>query len=166
MKKILPFILLTALIVCLAAACSAGNESRELSTTAVTDAAGQTRYYEPVTNENGETVTDENGGAVFAEIETDTDGTAVTNRSGEYVTADKTTVFQPQNTADSSAGNTENSGAGSGADNEIPFEPGGEDTTATTAERATTTTAPQTTDPGVTTTQSATDSEGWINKWY
>lgn len=158
MKKILPFILLTALIVCLAAACSAGNESSELSTTAVTDAAGQTRYYEPVTDENGETVTDENGGAVFAEIETDTDGTAVTNRSGEYVTADKTTVFQPQNTADS--------GAGSGADNEIPFEPGGGDTTATTAERATTTTAPQTTDPGVTTTQSATDSEGWINKWY
>lgn len=166
MKKILPFILLTVLIVCLAAACSAGNESSELSTTAVTDAAGQTRYYEPVTDENGETVTDENGGAVFAEIEINTDGTAVTNRSGEYVTADKTTVFQPQNTADNSAGNTENSGADSGADNEIPFEPGGEDTTATTAERATTTTAPQTTDPDVTTTQSATDSEGWINKWY
>lgn len=40
MKKILPFILLTVLIVCLAAACSAGNESSELSTTAVTDAAG------------------------------------------------------------------------------------------------------------------------------
>ena len=166
MKKILPCILLTVLIVCLAAACSAGNESSELSTTAVTDAAGQTRYYEPVTDENGETVTDENGSAVFAEIETDTGGTAVTNRSGEYVTADKTTVFQPQNTADNSAGNTEISGAGSGADNEIPFEPGGEDTTATTAERATTTTAPQTTDPDVTTTQSATDSEGWINKWY
>lgn len=166
MKKILLCILLTVLIVCLAAACSAGNENGEISTTAVTDAAGQTRYYEPVTDENGETVTDENGDAVFAEIETDADGTAVTNRSGEYVTADKTTVFQPQNTADNYSGNTENSGAGSGADNEIPFKPSGEDTTATTAERATTTTAPQTTDPGVTTTQSATDSEGWINKWY
>lgn len=59
---------------CTGAACSAGNPAAEASATSVTDSEGQTRYYEYVTDENGETVTAENGAAVLAEIKTDADG--------------------------------------------------------------------------------------------
>lgn len=171
MKKAIAFIILTVLIVCLAAACSAEEPVAQISTTAVTDSEGQTRYYEYVTDENGESVTDTNGSTLMAEIATDPNGTAVTDRSGEYVTENKT-VFslhnkQDSTTINSGSGKTE-SEAGSDADNEVEFDPNsGSGTTAATEKPTTTTATPSTvTDPSVATTQSATDSDGWINKWY
>lgn len=163
MKKNISLILLIILLVCTGAACSAGDPVAEVSTTSVTDTEGQTRYYEYVTDENGETVTAENGNAVLAEIETDANGTAATRQSGEFVTKEETTVISNQ-TTQSGAGNTSGS---SSADNEIPFDPGPEnETTSEKQTQNTTTTKPATAPSGDTTTQSATDADGWINKWY
>lgn len=169
MKRFIVLITLTVIMVCIATACSAGNESIEVSTTAVTDADGQTQYYEYVTGENGEAATDDNGNALFAVIETDSGGSAVTERSGEYVTKSRTVTLNQNAQGTTEKSNTQGSADnanGSDADNEVEFIPGSGSTT-TTTQRTTTTTAPQTTDdPSSSTTQSATDSEGWINKWY
>lgn len=170
MKRSVILILLVVLIVCGAAACSATTQSNEVSTTSVTDAEGQTRYYEYVTGENGEQVTAQGGGAVLAQIETQADGIAVTERGGEYVTTGETTVLAPQNTqtaAPESQGGTDVSAQETNADNEVPFVSTENSTGTSPSQTTTSTTSPSTAEnTTVTTTQSATDAEGWINKWY
>ncbi len=169
MKKTITIIILTVLIVCFAAACGAESANNEVSTTAVTDAEGQTKYYEYITDENGENVTDGNDNSLFAEIETGNDGTAVTNSGGEFVTKSESAVTLPNSQSNTAAGNagSSESNSDSAADNEVEFYPSGGNTETTETQKPTSTTAAQATSgKPETTTQSATDSEGWINKWY
>lgn len=113
MKKYITIIILTVLVVCAAAACSAGTVSDEVLTTAVTNAQGQTKYYEYVTGENGELVTEKNSGAVAAEIETQSNGVPITQQSGEYVTKSETTVLPlPSNSAAVNFESSSNYGGG------------------------------------------------------
>ena len=165
MKKKRITILFFAILCCFFVSCSVNSSSENVSTTAVTDNEGSTHFYETVTDENGEDVTAQNGEKVFAEIETNNDGTAVTNSNGTFVTINETTVFSNQNT--SSNANGHSSSGGSSDDNEVAFETDLEEgTTSENPAKNTTTTEPTTVHAGDTTTQSATDADGWINKWY
>ena len=165
MKRPVTMILITVIVVSAFAACSVNGSNENISTTAVTDSQGQTHYYEPVTDEDGKTVTDTNGNTVFAQTETLTNGNAVTNENGEYVTNANTTVFAGgSNGSDSNVTPPSSGEKTEDADNEVPFDP----TTGTfTDESKTETTSPtKDTTQEEKTTQSATDADGWINKWY
>lgn len=165
MKRPVTIILITAIVVSVFMACSTNSSSEDVSTTAVTD-KDSSHFYETVTNANGEIVTAQNGEKVFAEIETNNDGTAVTKSNGEFVTKEKTTVFSNQNT--SSKANSNSSSGGSSDDNEVVFDPDSEGNTTSEnlTQNTTITTEPTTNYPSNATTQSATDADGWINKWY
>ena len=165
MKKTVTIVLITVIVVSAFAACSVNGSTENISTTAVTDSQGQTLYYEPATDEDGKTVTDTNGNTVFAQIETLTNGNAVTKENGEYVTNANTTVLAGgTNGSDSNAKPPSSGEKTEDADNEVPFDP----TTETSPEesKTETTSATENTTQVEETTQSATDADGWINKWY
>ena len=165
MKQKIIIILSLAVLCCAFVSCSVNSSSKDVSTTAVTDNVGSTHFYKTVTDENGEVVTARNGEKVFAEIETDTDGAAVTKSNGEFVTKEGTTVFSNQNTPGNANGNS--SSGGSSDDNEVVFNSDlDESTTSKNPTKNTTATEPTTVPAGDTTMQSATDADGWINKWY
>lgn len=180
MKKQLFIISIIIIIVSIFVACSANSSREDISTTAVTDSNGTTHFYEPVTDETGKAVTNENGDTIYAQIETQACGTPVTNKNGTYVTKEHTTVFPAtakndvRNTAEENIGNTntvtnsnsENQTAG--ADNEVPFEQTENNTSSTATTKNNTGVTTTTEQPAQTekTTQSATDSDGWITKWY
>lgn len=148
MKKLAISLVFIVITVCLFVSCSAKNSgSGEISTTAITDISGETHYYETVTDENGETVTDNKGNTVYAEI--------VTDKNNNYVTKENTTVLddKEKDTSQSETKKTTN------ADNEVTFSQTQESTTHTTNTTASTT-------QNETPTQSVTDKDGWINKWY
>lgn len=156
MKKQLLIISIIVVIVSIFVSCSVNGSSEEMSTTAVTDSNGTTRYYEMLTDENGSTI--------LAEIETRSDGKAVTEQNGTYVTislnenATGKTSITTQSSAESTITNNIKN-----ADNVVEFEPA--DTTKETKPNAITVTKEETTD-NPKTTQSATDKDGWVNKWY
>lgn len=165
MKKSYIIIAFLALSVSALVSCSVNGSNENISTTAVTDSQWQTLYYEPATDEDGKTVTDTNGNTVFAQIETLTNGNAVTKENGEYVTNANTTVLAGgTNGSDSNAKPPSSGEKTEDADNEVPFDP----TTETSAEesKTETTSATKNTTQVEETTQSATDADGWINKWY
>ena len=148
MKKSLISIVFVVTLVCILVSCSAKNiGSGDISTTDITDVSGKAHYYETVTDENGETVTDNKGNTVYAEI--------VTDKNNNYVTKENTTVLddKEKDTSQSETKKTTN------ADNEVTFSQTQESTTHTTNTTASTT-------QNETTTQSVTDKDGWINKWY
>lgn len=157
-------LVLFASIISVLTACSMRSGSVEISTTAVTDNDGQTHIYEIVTDESNEPVTEKNGNTIVAEIETDKRGKAVTDKNDYPVTKNSTTVLAT----------TAKSGSD---DNDVEFEAETNNTTLKTTTSKTeesTTQKPVDTDQNTTektteseiTTQSVTDSEGWINKWY
>lgn len=180
MKKSYIIIAFMALSVSALVSCSVNGSNENISTTAVTDINGTTHFYEQVTDENGKAVTNENGDTIYAQIETQACGTPVTNKNGTYVTKEHTTVFPAtakndvRNTAEENIGNTntvtnsnsENQTAG--ADNEVPFEQTENNTSSTATTKNNTGVTTTTEQPAQTekTTQSATDSDGWITKWY
>lgn len=162
MKKAIILLAVTVITVCLFVSCSAKNSgSGDVSTTAITDVSGETHYYETVTDENGETVTDENGSTVYAEIVTNKNGEAATDKNKNYVTKENTTIF---NNTEKDTSITEAKKSDT-ADNEVTFNQPNETTThvvqtTNTADTTVITTTEETP------TQSVTDKDGWINKWY
>lgn len=168
MKKQLLIISVLVVMVGIFVSCSANGGSEDISTTAVTDSNGATYYYVPVTDENGEAVTNADGDKIYAEIETQADGTAVTDKSGEFVTDANTTALA--GSGNYSAADKEQPSSGNqseNADNEVPFDPA-EESSAQESKTQTTSADNITTETNQTekTTQSATDADGWINKWY
>lgn len=147
MKKIAVIILVAASFISIFAACSLNGNSGDNFTTAVTDTKGQTHYYEVVTNENSESVTDSKGSKVYAEI--------VTDKDKSYVTQENTTVFNDKGEDTSISEKSKNNTA----DNEVTFSQNQE----TSSQAAETT---ESTTKNNITTQSVTDKDGWINKWY
>ena len=166
MQKKIIIILSLIVFCCGCVSCSVNSSSGDRSTTAVTDTEGLTHFYESVTDENGEIVTVQNGEKVFAEIETDQNATAVTNSKGAFVTMNETTVFSNQNTASNVSSYA--SSSGSSDDNAVTFEPETDKPASTERSTQNTTATEPATVPAddTTTTQSATDADGWINKWY
>lgn len=161
MKKAIILLAVTVITVCLFVSCSAKNSgSGDVSTTAITDVSGETHYYETVTDENGETVTDENGSTVYAEIVTNKNGEAATDKNKNYVTKESSTIFN-NTEKDTSITETKKSDS---ADNEVTFNYPYESTTQKPTTNIANTT--ELTTQKVTTTQSVTDKDGWINKWY
>jgi type VI secretion system secreted protein VgrG len=157
MKKRLIIISIFVLLCAVFVSCSAKNSGEIMSTTALTDSEGVTHYYAIVTDE---------ASTAYVEIETALNGEAVTNKDGSFVTNSNTTVISSTN--ESTATATQND-----ADNTVEFE----NTTDETAQNTTTTTTQDsTTTQNSTTTQDsttmqkdlepATDSSGWITKWY
>lgn len=168
MKKQLLIISVLVVIVGIFVSCSANGGSEDISTTAVTDSNGATHYYVPVTDENGEAVTNADGDKIYTEIETQANGTAVTDKSGEFVTNANTTVLSDgPNGSDSNAKSPSSGEKTENADNEVPFNPA-EESSAQESKTQTTSADNITTETNQTekTTQSATDADGWINKWY
>ncbi|MGN0534033.1 MAG: hypothetical protein ACI4IK_06710 [Eubacterium sp.] len=177
MNKKVKLLVLFAAIISVFTACSTKGGSGEISTTAVTDNKGQTHIYEIVTDENKTPITDGNGNNIVAEIETDESGKAVTKKNGSYITKKSTTTVSNKS---KQAGTTVKTSHNDTDDNDVVFEGTTESTTIKTAtteayeaEEITTQgpaeaekdTTEKTTE-GLKTTQSVTDSEGWINKWY
>lgn len=161
MKKAIILLAVTVITVCLFVSCSAKNSgSGDVSTTAITDISGETHYYETVTDQSGEPVTDENGSTVYAEIVTNKNGEAATDKNKNYVTKENTTIFN-NTEKDTSITETKKSDT---ADNEVTFNYPYESTTQKPTTNIANTT--ELTTQKVTTTQSVTDKDGWINKWY
>lgn len=175
MKRSVKIFLILCIIVSAFAACSSNGSNENISTTAVTDSNGATRFYEPVTDKKGETVTNASGDIVYAKIETQADGKAVKNKKGTYIMKEHTTVFPSavkndgRNSAEKSGDSTNtansNSESQTAADNEMPFkqEENNTSSTTTTKNNAETTATTKQTEK---VTQSATDTDGWITKWY
>lgn len=107
-----------------------------------------------------EPVTDENGSTVYAEIVTNQNGEAVIDKNKNYVTKENTTIFN-NTEKDTSITETKKSDT---ADNEVTFNHTDESTTQKPTTNITNTT--ESTTQKETTTQSVTDKDGWINKWY
>ena len=161
MKKSLISIVFVVTLICILVSCSAKNiGSGDISTTAITDVNGETHYYETVTDQSGEPVTDENGSTVYAEIVTNKNGEAATDKNKNYVTKENTTIFN-NTEKDTSITETKKSDT---ADNEVTFNYPYESTTQKPTTNIANTT--ELTTQKVTTTQSVTDKDGWINKWY
>ena len=161
MKKSALSLILIVITVCLFVSCSAKNSgSGDISTTAITDVNGETHYYETVTDKSGELVTDENGSTVYAEIATNQNGEVVTDKNKNYVTKENTTIFN-NTEKDTSITETKKSDT---ADNEVTFNYPYESTTQKPTTNITNTT--ESTTQKETPTQSVTDKDGWINKWY
>ena len=174
LNKKVKFLVLFATIISVLSACSTKGGSGEISTTAVTDNDSQTHIYEIVTDESNEPVTEKNGNSIVAEIETDKSGKAVTKKNGSYITKKSTTTVSGKS---KKAGTTVKTSHNDTDDNDVVFDGIKESTTSTTeaheAEKITTQRPAETekdttekTTEGVKTTQSVTDSDGWINKWY
>lgn len=155
MKKQLIIISILVISAITFISCSGRNSDSEIkATTAVTDAKGETHYYETVTDENNEILTDSNGNIVYAEIVTDEDKS--------YVTKENSTVFYGNKKEnDTSISETNKLDT---ADNEVAFNQTSETTTQKPTAYNTVTTASTT--EKETTTHSITDKGGWINKWY
>ena len=161
MKELAISLVLIVITVCLFVSCSAKNSgSGDISTTAITDVNGETHYYETVTDENGETVTDNKGNTVYAEIVTNKSGEAATDKNKNYVTKENTTIFN-NTEKDTSITETKKSDT---ADNEVNFNNPDESTTQKPTTNITNT--KESTTQKETPTQSVTDKDGWINKWY
>ena len=110
------------------------------ATTVIVDENGVTHYYKIVSdNPQGEEST-----TVLAEIATDKNGDPITTRSGEYVTTESTTIITPETTTTAAD------------DNDVPFDSPDEESTTVNNETTETETP----------SDSPTDSDGWINRWY
>lgn len=167
MKKPYLIILLTIIISCLIACQQVNRSSESVSTTAVINEYGVTKYYE---------VLSDNDTTVYAEIETHSNGKVVIDNKGHYVTNQNTTVKTSSN---DSQNNNEHD------DNDVVFDASNsrasESESTTNDEKQSTTSKNNTTNPSsritkpaseqtTTTTEqpteSPTDEEGWINRWY
>lgn len=175
MKKPYLIILLTIIISCLIACQQVDRSSESISTTAVTNEYGVTKYYE---------VLSDNDTTVYAEIETHSNGKVVIDNKGHYVTNQNTTVKTSSN---DSQNNNEHD------DNDVVFDASNsrasESESTTNDEKQSTTSKNNTTNPSSTTntsanerttkaeetdttatteqtTESPTDEDGWINRWY
>lgn len=171
MKKHILIISIVVLIVSFFVSCSVNSSIDEVSTTAVTDSNGTTHYYEPVTDNKGNISTTAKNPGVFAEIETQPNGKTVTNKNGTYVTNEHTTVLPIENKSNNTSNTIKSESEKISSDttkdidnddNIVEFEP--TDTTNETKPNTTTTENNETENNK--TTQSATDKDGWINKWY
>lgn len=161
MKKSLISIVFVVTLVCILVSCSAKNiGSGDISTTDITDINGETHYYETVTDKSGELVTDENGSTVYAEIATNQNGEVATDKNKNYVTKENTTIF---NNTEKDTSITERKKSDT-ADNEVNFNNPDESTTQKLTTNIANTT--ESTTQKETPTQSVTDKDGWINKWY
>lgn len=161
MKKAIVLLAVTVITVCLFVSCSAKNSgSGDVSTTAITEVSGETHYYETVTDQSGEPVTDSKGNSVYSEIVTNKNGKAATDKNKNYVTKENTTIFN-NTEKDTSITETKKSDT---ADNEVTFNFPDESTTQKPTTNITNST--ESTTQKETPTQSVTDKDGWINKWY
>ena len=163
-KKLIVISIILVSLSVVFASCSSNNNTNESSTVAVTDSNGITHYYEPVTDKDGNALTTDNEQAVFVEIVTDKNGTYITNEHTTVMPFDNGSVNQ-----NSSANSTEkNNGDILDADNTVNFESSSSHTatTETVAQSTTSTTKQETTSTTESTNPPATDSDGWITKWY
>lgn len=163
-KKLIVISIILVSLSVVFASCSSDKKGNESPTVAVTDSNGTTHYYELVTDEDGNALTTDNEQAVFVEIVTDKDGTYITNEHTTVMPFDNGSVNQ-----NSSANSTEkNNGDILDADNTVNFESFSPkpDTTETVAQSTTSTTKQETTSTTESTNPPATDSEGWVTKWY
>ena len=124
-------------------------------TTAIADANGVTHYYVI------ETVSSEKvSGTSLIELDTDKSGKTITEKNGKYVTAVSKTEITDQTEP------TENNTHNGNEDNEVLF-----DTSTVQAEtQEQSSFLPEQESPVTenenSQTESVTDSDGWINKWY
>lgn len=173
MKKYL--ILLSVAVLAAAVALSFGScggktasSEDSLAVTAVTDAQGETHYYSPATDKNGDEKTTDGGRVIYNETESES--------GGKYVTGTATTVFgssrsktrtEKHRTAAPKTKTTAppqtTSAPKADDDNEVTYKDTAEKTTAGETGAAKTT---EQSKKSTTAKQSATDSAGWINKWY
>ena len=117
------------------------------ATTVIVDENGVTHYYKIVSdNPQGEEST-----TVLAEIATSKSGEPITNRTGEYVTTESTTVIIHETTT------------AAADDIDVSSDNTDEPTTSTKIES---TTSESVLETETTPSESPTDSEGWINRWY
>ena len=184
-------LILFVLIVSVLTACTVNSGSEDIPTTAVTDSNGTTHYYNPVTDDKGNISTTDNNQGIFVEIETESNGKVVTKKDGTYVTNEHTTILtvtksgngkttsakkqEQSTTTKNDVSNTTNlttkkpssTNKAENADTDVPFETSNQKSTTTTSkERPSSTSTTKPTSITEKTTQSVTDEDGWINKWY
>lgn len=175
-KKQISIVIFFTVFVSVLTSCAIKSGSANISTTAETDSNGTTHYYAPVADDNDNITTNKEQG-LFAEIETDASRKAVTKKDGTYVTNENTTFLalknmeKDKNTTvkknDSTTKKPSANNKNTDADNVIPFETSRHNNATTTNEKKkSSTTTAESTDFTDRTTQSATDEDGWINKWY
>lgn len=161
-KKTLLLISFIIVIVSIFVSCSVHKNTEDTSTTAVTDNDGTTRYYEVVTDDSETTV--------LYEIVTDSNGKSITKKGGTYVTvknpSETHTADNRKNTSDSTNAKPTSSSENNADDNDVPFESSTENKTTNVSN--TTQKEPESAPSSetATTIEAATDSDGWITKWY
>ncbi len=175
-KQISIIVLLIIMISILIACGKVNNSSANISTTAIINDEGVTNYFEVLTDENT---------TKLVEIETRKDGQAITDRNGRYVTNNNTYIYsaysnQSITSPDSKSSTNGKENSSDCNDNDVNFEDNvsNDDSSASTQKSETTTNANFTTedsedvtsndvdDDSSNTTESPTDKDGWINKWY
>lgn len=145
MKRSLLIIVSVLVIICSFFACKNNSSSESVSTTAVTDAQIITRYYKAVTDENKETVSYNEGKVVTTELIKEStaieskETTSVINRTDNDIAFDATT--SPSSPATKATISTTVKNTSATHNNAIITKPNS-------------------------TTQTATDKDGWIDKWY
>lgn len=143
-KKYFAVIFTLMLLVCSFSACTAKNTADDLTTTAVTDDEGNTVYYEVATDERGNALTNDEGSTYLTEVVSSKTNENNPSQSSNSNNADNDVQFiTPQNSDNSQNENTEIT------------------TSDVLSEKETTIK-----DSQEITTQSVTDKDGWINKWY
>lgn len=168
MKKALLLISAIVILVSIFVSCSANRNSETVSTTAVTDDNGLTRYYEVITDDSETTD--------LYEIVTESNGKVVTKKGGTYVTVKKESVSLNHITSSktdlekteplSNKESKTTTRMKPNDDNDVPFEPTSENKTTDVSHTDKTETTTDSNSTADTTIQSATDADGWITKWY
>lgn len=158
MKKQLFIFSVLIIIVAILVSCSANNDNNGNSNIAVTDKQGTTHYYEIVTDNNGKPLTNNNSKYVTNEHKTTT---VIDNK----VTGSKI-VSSSKNSKDTKVFETSDK-----ADNNIDFKSNHEKTNSSvsvTASLPSTSASDnkETSSRNFSTTQIATDNDGWVDKWY
>lgn len=159
MKKQLFIFSVLIIIVAVLVSCSANNDNNGNSNIAVTDKQGTTHYYEIVTDNNGKPLTNNNSKYVTNEHKTTT---VIDNK----VTGSKIVVSSSKNSKDTKVFETSDK-----ADNNIDFKSNHEKTNSSvsvTASLPSTSASDnkETSSRNFSTTQIATDNDGWVDKWY
>ena len=157
MKKQLLIFLILVVIISIFVSCSTNSSNEVLSTTAVTNSNDTIHYYESATDSNGKPLTNNNSKYVTNEHKTTT---VIDNK----VTGSKI-VSSSKNSKDTKVFETSDK-----ADNNIDFKSNHETNSSVSVTASLPSTSAsddkETSSRNFSTTQIATDNDGWVDKWY
>ena len=157
MKKQLLIFSILVVIISIFVSCSTNSSNEVLSTTAVTNSNDTMHYYESATDSNGKPLTNSNSKYVTNEHKTTT---VIDNK----VTGSKI-VSSSKNSKDTKVFETSDK-----ADNNIDFKSNHETNSSVSVTASLPSTSAsddkETSSRNFSTTQIATDNDGWVDKWY